>query len=142
MDVIDRLTRYLIETDYAALPEDVVEATRRQILDTLGVTVAGSTCSLSGEMNGLVEMVRDWGGKEESTIMMYGGKVPAENAALVNATMARALDFEACGAGASHASAPAVATAFAIGEKLGGISGRDFRFRGLSGRRRRLCAGG
>ena len=58
------------------------------------------------EASAVMELARDMGGKEESSIMMYGGKVPAQNAALVNATMARALDFEACGAGASHGSRP------------------------------------
>ena len=127
MDIIDKLTRYLIETDYAALPEDVVEATRRQILDTLGVTVAGSTCSLSGEMNGLVEMVRDWGGKEESTMIAFGGRVPAPHAAFVNAVSSVRLDFDDTLVTwvNIHTSRAIVPTAFAMAERLGNVSGRE-----------------
>jgi 2-methylcitrate dehydratase PrpD len=127
MDTIEKLTRYLIETDYSVLPEDVIEATRRQILDTLGVTVAGSTCSLSGEMNGLVEMVRDWGGKEESTIVAFGGRVPAPNAAFVNAVSSVRLDFDDTLVTwiNIHTSRTVVPTAFAVAERLGNVSGKE-----------------
>ncbi|MFC1963698.1 MmgE/PrpD family protein [Chloroflexota bacterium] len=37
--------------------------------------------------------MKDWRGRKESTIWVYGGKVPAINAALVNGTMGRALDL-------------------------------------------------
>lgn len=127
MDIIDKLTRYLIETDYTVLPEDVIEATRRQILDTLGVTVAGSTCSISGEMNGLVEMVRDWGGKEESTIIAFGGRVPAHNAAFVNAVSSVRLDFDDTLVTwiNIHSSRAIVPAAFAMAEHLGDVNGRE-----------------
>jgi 2-methylcitrate dehydratase PrpD len=127
MDIVDKLTKYLIETDYTALPEDVIEATRRQILDTLGVTVAGSTCSISGEMNGLVKIVRDWGGKEESTIIAFGGRVPAPNAAFVNAVSSVRLDFDDTLVSwiNIHISRAIVPTAFAMAERLGNVSGKE-----------------
>ena len=127
MDIIEKLTKYLIETDYTVLPEDVVEATRRQILDTLGVTVAGSTCSVSGEMNGLVEMVRDWGGKEESTIVAFGGRVPAPNAAFVNAVSSVRLDFDDTLVTwvNIHTSRAIVPTAFAMAERMGNVRGKE-----------------
>jgi hypothetical protein len=33
MNILDKITDYLIETKYEDLPEDVVEVTRRQVLD-------------------------------------------------------------------------------------------------------------
>ncbi len=126
MSILDKLTRYLIETDYEALPPDVVEVTRMQILDTLAVTVAGSTCSLAGEMSGLVDMVRDWGGKEESTILAFGGRVPAPNAAFVNAVSSVRLDFDDTLVTwiNLHSSRAIVPTAFAMAERQGKINGK------------------
>jgi 2-methylcitrate dehydratase PrpD len=127
MAVIDKLIRYLVETDYEVMPTDVVEATRRQILDTLGVTIAGSTCSISGEMNGLVDMVKDWGGKEESTILAFGGRVPAPHAAFVNAISSTRLDFDDTLVTwiNLHSSRTIVPTAFAMAERQGNINGKD-----------------
>jgi 2-methylcitrate dehydratase PrpD len=127
MNILDKLTDYLIETKYESLPKDVVEATRRQILDTLGVTAAGSTCSIAGEMKGLADMVKDWGGKEESTIVAFGGRVPAPNAAFVNAVASARLDFDDTLVTWAnlHASRAIVPTAFAMAERQGNISGRE-----------------
>ena len=94
MTIIDKLTRYLVDTTYGDLPPVVIDATKKQVLDTLAVTLAGTTCSIGGEMQGLAEMVKDWGGKEESTILGFGGRVPAPNAALVNGISSVRLDFD------------------------------------------------
>lgn len=127
MNILDKLTKYLIETRYDDLPEEVIEATRRQILDTLGVTAAGSTCSISGEMQGLADMVRDWGGKEESTIIAFGGRVPAPNAAFVNAVSSVRLDFDDTLVTwvNLHASRVIVPTAMAMAERQGNIDGKE-----------------
>lgn len=123
MDLIEKLARNVVVTSYEDIPSEAIEVEKASVLDIIGCLVAGATAP---GCSAVMELVREMGGKEESTIMMHGGKVPADNAALVNATMARALDFEACGAGPCHACAPTVATAFAIGEKLGGVSGKNF----------------
>ncbi|MFC1932555.1 MmgE/PrpD family protein [Chloroflexota bacterium] len=123
MDVIEQLVRNVVVTSYENIPSEAIEMEKANVLDIIGCLVAGAAAP---GCSAVMELAREMGGKEESTIMMYGGKVPAQTAALVNATMARAIDFEAHSAGPSHASAPTVATAFAIGEKLGGVSGKDF----------------
>ena len=123
MDIVERLTENIVNARYARIPSEAIEVEKRDVLDVLGTLVAGATAP---GCKAIMELAREEEGKEEGTIMMYGIKVPALNAALVNATMARAIDFEACGAGPCHASAAAVATAFAVGEKLGGVSGKDF----------------
>jgi 2-methylcitrate dehydratase PrpD len=127
MSIIDKLTKYLTETEYEALPKDVVESTRKQVLDTLGVTVAGSTCSIAGEMNGLVSMVKEWGGKEESTLIAFGGRVPAPNAAFINAISSVRLDFDDTLVTwiNIHTSRAIVPTAFAMAERLGNVSGKE-----------------
>ena len=66
------------------------------------------------------------GGKEESTILIHGGKAPAPNAAMVNSIMARALDFDNGMRNGMHISASTVPTALASAELCGRINGKEF----------------
>jgi 2-methylcitrate dehydratase PrpD len=127
MNITDKLTDYLIDTNFTGLPSDVVEITKKQILDTLGVTVAGSTCSIAGEMNGLANLVKSWGGREESTIIAFGGRVPAPNAAFVNAISSVRLDFDDTLVTwiNLHISRAIVPAALAMAECLGNVNGKS-----------------
>jgi 2-methylcitrate dehydratase PrpD len=91
MDVINDLARFVVETDYKDIPDDVVRYDKDIILDTLGVLIAGSSAPACKEV---VEVVTEMGGKKESSILVFGGKVPAMMATLANATMAQARDFD------------------------------------------------
>jgi len=84
------LCRFAVETGYDGLPPDLVSFAKRHILDTMGVTIGGS--SQEG-ISAVVDFVKDQGGKEESSIPFFGGKVPASSAALAIGPMARALDM-------------------------------------------------
>ena len=90
-DAIVSLCRNIIAINYSDLPADAIEIAKKCVIDTLGVTVAGST-ALGCEP--IATMIRDWGGREESTILTYGDRVPGPNAAWINAMMARAFDFD------------------------------------------------
>jgi len=127
MGVLDKVIKHLIETNYDELPAEAVDATKKQILDMLGVMVAGSTCSLSDEIKGLVDMIRDWGGKEESTIIAFGGRVPAHNAAFVNGILCVRRDFDDTNLhdGGLHTSRAIVPVAFAMAERQGDITGKE-----------------
>ncbi|MFC2004488.1 MmgE/PrpD family protein [Chloroflexota bacterium] len=83
----------------------------------------------------LVNLVKEWGGKEESSIIVYGGKVPAPDAALANCTMARALDFddvrlataEPPRRAGGHLSATTVPGSFVLAEYSGKpVNGKSF----------------
>ncbi|MCK4824552.1 MmgE/PrpD family protein, partial [bacterium] len=65
------------------------------------------------------------GGKKESTIIAYGDKVPGPNAAFVNSTMARALDFDTTWVRGMHMSAASAPTALAAAEICQGVSGGE-----------------
>lgn len=127
MNPLDVLVDNIIETNYENLPADVVEVSKKQILDTLAATIGGSTCSLSGELEALVDMVKDWGGKEESSILAFGGRVPAPNAAFVNGILCVRLDFDDTFAVMvrNHPSRSIVPVAFAMAERQGNISGKE-----------------
>lgn len=90
-DAANVLARYVAKTGFETLPPRVVELTKLFVLDTLGTMMAGSAAP--GCRN-VVELVKEWGGKAESTIAVYGGAVPASQAVLANITMAHALDLD------------------------------------------------
>ncbi len=73
-----------------------------------------------------VESARELGGRPEASILVHGDKVPAQQAAFVNAVMARALDFEDSIAPGAHPGAAVVSAALAAAELAGGVSGADF----------------
>jgi 2-methylcitrate dehydratase PrpD len=88
MDAAYLFARNFVNTRYENLPPEVVEATKKEILDLLGVALGGM--SQPGATH-VCELVKEWGGKEESSIIGSSQKVPAPNAAQANATMAHAL---------------------------------------------------
>ncbi|MBW1614885.1 MAG: MmgE/PrpD family protein [Deltaproteobacteria bacterium] len=81
MDLINKLVKNVLETRYEDLPVLAIEAAKRSVLDTLGCLILGSSTS---EGKGIVRFVLDYGGKKESTVMIYGGKVPAFHAVMAN----------------------------------------------------------
>lgn len=74
MRAIDLFTKNVVQTNYDTLPSDVIEPTKKGILDTVGVIIAGAR---SGNIEPIVNLIKEWGGKEESTILRYGGMVPS-----------------------------------------------------------------
>ena len=128
MTLQSELLSHIAQMKYKDLPVPVIEATKKSVLDTLAVLIAGSTDEYAST---LVELAKGWGGREECTIAVYGGKVPAPTAALVNCTMARARDLDdAHYGGGGHLGATIVPSAFAIAEysklfKGRAINGKD-----------------
>jgi 2-methylcitrate dehydratase PrpD len=78
----------------------------------------------------LLKLVKNWAGKAESTILVHGGKAPAQNVAMLNTIMARSFDFEVMSYVhegkyiASHHAATLVPTAIALSEAYG-ASGKE-----------------
>jgi 2-methylcitrate dehydratase PrpD len=121
-DTIDLLARYVARTTYEALPPRVVELTKLFILDAMGTMIAGS--SAPGCRN-VVELVKDWGGKPESTIGVFGGAATAPEVALANAMMSHALDLDDLHDDAVvHCSCCQVPVGLAMGER-GKNSGKE-----------------
>ncbi len=123
MEAEKKLAQYVSEAEYSELPGESVDIIKKVILTVLGTTIAGATAE---GCNTLVTQVEEWAGKEEATILVYGGKVPAYNAALVNSVMARALDFCDAMSPGIHIGSSSVPTALATAELVGGCSGKEF----------------
>jgi len=123
MDAIYNLAKNVIDVQYDSLPRDVVEATKKQIMDAFATAIAGSSAPPVGE---LVEIYKEWGGKTESTVWVYGEKLPGIVAAQINATMQHARDFDDThDVAVLHPGAVSVPTAFAVAEMIENVNGRD-----------------
>lgn len=123
MEAEKKLVDYLMDTNFEDLPEEPLRIVKNIVLTVIGTTVAGSRSQGCLEM---LEHHRAMGGKEEATVLVHGGKLPAPNAAFVNSVMARALDYCDAMAPGVHIGSSAVPTALAAAELAGGCSGREF----------------
>lgn len=121
-DVTYELVKYAINTKYESLPSCVVEKTKMLILDTLGCCIAGSSAVGVKE---IVELLNKWDGERESTILVYGYRVPAPSAAFANSVMTHARDLEDTqDVAVIHCTTPILPAALAIAESEN-ASGKD-----------------
>ena len=112
--------RMTVEARYEDLPQNVIDFSKQLILDTVGNMIGGS--AFDGILP-VVEMVKEKGGKPESYIPFYGGKVPASEAGMALAPMARAIDFAAIHPEAMHSTEhnlPALLASAGLKNKVSG----------------------
>jgi len=118
------IAQYAANLKYEDLPSQIREVAKRSILDTIGVTIAGSTADVGHKE--LIDLIRDGGGKEESTILGFGSQVPAWMAALANGALSRALDYDdVLDEGYLHTSSTVIPSVIAIAERLGNTNGKE-----------------
>ncbi|MDO8683848.1 MAG: MmgE/PrpD family protein [Armatimonadota bacterium] len=91
MDPIVEIIEYINRTKYEDLPGELVERVKKAVVDTVGAIIAGSSAPL-GKL--VAEMVKEFGGKMESSLLVYGDKLPALEAAFANAIMARCRELD------------------------------------------------
>lgn len=117
------LIDHVLLTQYADLPDSTVAATRRLILDTLGAVLAGANAEGCAA---LADLVTGWGGAQQARMLHSGKRAPAHNAALVNSTMARALEIaDVHEQGLLHSTVTVFPAALAAAELVGGVTGEE-----------------
>jgi 2-methylcitrate dehydratase PrpD len=118
------LAQHVCRTGYVDLPVSAVESARRDILDTFGCMLGGSG---SPGIDELFAVIARWGGREESRVLLRGARLPAPQAALLNASMGHALDFDDTldTGGSIHPGVSVLGAVLAVCDSLGGVSGRD-----------------
>ncbi len=127
LNTSQQLARNVVETSFRSFDQKAVQKAKWRILDAVGCAAVGVRAAGTAILR---DIVKDWGGKEESTILVYGGRVPAHNAAMLNSLMTRSFDFEPVEAEGEYKSSPAhisgttVPTALALAERTA-ASGRD-----------------
>ncbi len=125
IDPAQILAELVVQTSYNDLPAIALASTKRDILDTLGAAIGGSAAP---GIDTLTSMVQHWGGRGESTLLLRGERVPSPQAAMVNAAMGHALDFDDTldHGGSIHPGTSTLFASLAMAERLGGASGQDF----------------
>ena len=108
---------------YEDLPVDAIEIAKKSVLDLLGVSLAASGTVRA--IQGVVDLLRDQGGKPVCGILGFADRAPAILAAFANGAMAHSLDFDDQGADGHHASSSIVPAVFAAAEHVGGVTGKD-----------------
>ncbi|MBH1966437.1 MAG: MmgE/PrpD family protein [Comamonadaceae bacterium] len=118
------LSRFATQLSLDKLSPEAVEAAKANVFDTLACAAAGSSAAGISELHGLATQ---WGGAPQASILVFGDKVPAHQAAWVNGAMAHARDYDDThDAAVLHAGVSVVPAALAAAELAGGVSGADF----------------
>lgn len=118
----EQLARWIVNLKYSDIPDDVVEKAKLCIRDWVCIAMYGANSPWS---KALLEMVREIGGKEESTIFAHKDRVPSANAAMVNAVMSLSYDMSDTYPRVElHPSCSVIASAISVAEK-NNASGKD-----------------
>jgi len=123
-DAAHIFAKHIVSLSYEKLPSGVIDITKKGIIDTLGVILAAS--GITPDLKMLMELIKEVGGKEESTILGFGYRVPAWNAGYVNGLMSHLMDYDDLHPLAAHINAPVFPAALAIAERQGRITGKEF----------------
>jgi 2-methylcitrate dehydratase PrpD len=118
------LARHVVGIGRAELPESAVAAARRDLLDTFGCMLGGSGAPGIDE---LCRVIGGWGGVRQSRVLLRRAALPAPQAALLNASMGHALDFDDTldTGGSIHPGVSVLAAALAVADWQGDVSGRQ-----------------
>src|ERR1700687_2964460 len=108
----------------AISPATPLNPPRRDILDTFGCMLGGSG---SPGIDELFAVISRWGGLPESRVLLRGIRLPAPQAALLNASMGHALDFDDLldTGGSIHPGVSVLGAVLAISDSLGNVTGKE-----------------
>jgi 2-methylcitrate dehydratase PrpD len=124
------LIHNMLDVKYEDFNAKAIRDAKNQILDLVAVMVSGYQ---GPGNNALFDLVRQWGGKGEATILVHGDKVPLPSAAMMNSLQGRSYDHEAVGPYpfgqnkdmfCGHVESSTVPSAFSTAEYVG-ASGKD-----------------
>jgi len=125
--VTEALIANILNTRFEDIGREVIDNTKRRILDMIGDAIAGA----KGDGNpGLAELVGGWGGKKEATMLGWGYQGPVSDIAFVNCIFGRTFDrgpltYVIDGhRSPNHITETSALTALALGESQG-ISGKE-----------------
>ncbi len=117
-----RLADFVINTNAAELPQEVLDGARDAFIDTIGCGLAGSLEETSGI---IVRFLSGQGGNAQSTVWGNGLTTTATDAAFANGVFSHALDYDDTHSNLrGHPSATLVPAILATGERLH-ASGRE-----------------
>lgn len=90
--ISETFASHIANVEYDDLDSSYITWAKQKVADSIGVLLAG----VHGSGNDAARaLIKRWGGAPESSVLIFGDKVPAHNAAFLNSLMLRAYDFEA-----------------------------------------------
>ena len=122
-DLSQIIADHVVDTQFERLSAAAVDGAKKSIIDTLGVTLAAS--GKEPAVRALVEFVLESGGRGESSVIAFGGRVPAVMAAFANGAMAHCLDYDDQTPWGQHSASSIIPAVFAVAERVGGVSGQQ-----------------
>ena len=128
--VTTRIARYVVDLDYADLPQLVIDNAKAAIADTVGVSL-GAVGEAVGQQ--MLRYARTESGCGDGVVLGSDVQTSCELAALVNGTIAHALDYDDRG----HASTHILGTAIALAKRAP-LSGEDLIVAYVAGREVRM----
>ena len=96
-DLVHDFAAFVAVARYEDVPAPAREAAKKSILDTLGVIIAAS--GADARVGAFVDVACEAGGAAESTVLGFGRRAPALQAAFANGVLAHRLDFDDVGHG-------------------------------------------
>jgi len=117
----ETLARFVANLEYDAIPKDVLDRTKRQILDIIGVALAGSTQPV-GRL--VANFVQRTGGTPECTVWGTHLRSSPPQAAFANGVFSHALDYDDMWLPGAHPTGVTFPATLAVAEVLG-ASGRE-----------------
>jgi 2-methylcitrate dehydratase PrpD len=115
-DFTSELSSFVASLDFEDLPGDSVRLVERAILDTVGVTLAGSSTDVVNRVARMVDRERG-----ETNVLGRNSNLPLHDAVFLNATAGHCLDFDDVSLTAmnGHPSVPLVSPLLAIADRTG-----------------------
>lgn len=118
------LARFVADLTYEDLPTEIVSATKTLVMDQLACQLVGSTMPWVKPALDLVQLSA--GAKGESTVVNFGSRVLAGDAAFANATFGQSCELDDSAYGSSgHVGTATIPVAMAMGEREH-CNGREF----------------
>lgn len=85
-----QIAEFAVKLKCDDLPDEVILEVKRFLYDSIGCAFGSMHTK---DVNAILDIYREMGGAEESTVIGFGDKMPSVNTALINSLMIRALDF-------------------------------------------------
>ncbi|MBI2868164.1 MAG: MmgE/PrpD family protein [Chloroflexi bacterium] len=119
--VTDALVGFSLDTKYQDIPPQVVHATKRVMLDTIGCTVAGFSTEIGQR---LAHLKKTQGGRPESTLMVGGERLPCASVSYVHTQLSNSMDADETILHTSHFANCVLMPSLAVAERTG-ASGKE-----------------
>jgi 2-methylcitrate dehydratase PrpD len=120
--ILQEISRFAAGVRDGDVGDEILRDARRRVTDIIGIALAASGMEPARIVG---EVIEGWGGEERASAIGRSSRYPTASAALLNGTLAHALDFDDTHLpSVLHPSATVVPAALAAAEAAG-ASGRD-----------------